>query len=323
MTEDDVTRAGAVARRFLQGDVLELSVAATALLADLDHPLSEAAIDEALAGGEGVQIVAAAASQVVLLTQTCDLQRTKGGQLFAVVAAIEERSTTVARDAWRGGRPQLAGLPWLSDTAVADLGRVTTIERSLLVTARQVARPGIHERPQFAEILGRYFNRPAIPDQVYEALSPIQEAAKKRHDNKDSAIGRRLNDLFQTRILLIPDADDPCPDVTLLFLLEPEFLPQLPRGVEVDQSAIDALARQDLNALSNKMDVVDDALEKHHHWSAWAEIWAARVREKADSLDEVGDITVEIWSTTKINYARATAAMLLDLSYLSTRAPAR
>lgn len=38
---------------FLQGDVLELPIAETVLIADLERPLSGAAIEESAAGGTG------------------------------------------------------------------------------------------------------------------------------------------------------------------------------------------------------------------------------------------------------------------------------
>lgn len=304
-----------------QGDVLELSIAETVLIADLERPLSGAAIEERAAGGAGIQIVPVAAPRVVLLTQTCDLQRTGTGQLFAVVAVVEERSPTDASRAWRGNLPRLAGLPWLSPTSVADLSNVTTIERSLLIGARRIATPDVHHRAQFSEILGRFYHRPAIPDQVIDALEPLQAKAKDKHDSPMSAAGRRFNDLYEIRILLEPDADDPCPDVTLLFLLEQEDLPPLSRGVEVDEAAVDSLVLQrDIDSVSEAIEVIEGAVELRQLWWAWAEFWARKVRAKAATLKGVGEIDVEVWSISEINYERAAGAALLDLGYLSSRA---
>ena len=305
-----------------QGDVLELPIAETVLIADLERPLSGVAIEESAAGGTGIQIVPVAAPRVVLLTQTCDLQRTGTGQLFAVVAVVEERTPTDASRAWRGNLPRLAGLPWLSPNAVADLSNVTTIERSLLIGAQRIATPDVHERTQFSEILGRFYHRPAIPDQVIKALEPLQTKAKDKHDSPKSAVGRRFNDLYEIRILLEPDADDPCPDVTLLFLLEQTDLPPLPRGVDIDDAQVDSLLRQlDIDSVSNAIEVTGGALEVRHLWWAWAEFWARKVRAKTATLEGVGEIAIEVWSISEISYARASAAVLLDLGYLSTRAP--
>ena len=306
---------------FLQGDVLELPIAETVLIADLERPLSGAAIEESAAGGTGIQIVPVAAPRVVLLTQTCDLQRTGTGQLFAVVAVVEERDPTDASRAWRGNLPRLAGLPWLSPTAVADLSNVTTIERSLLIGAQRIATPDAHQRAQFSEILARFYHRPAIPDQVIKALEALQTKAKDKHDSPESAVGRRFNDLYEIRILLEPDVDDPCPDVTLLFLLEKTDLPPLPRDVDVDHAEVDTLVRRrDIDSVSRAIDVTESALEIRHLWWAWAELWASKVRARAATLEGVGEIVTEVWSTSEISYERASAAVLLDLSYLSTRA---
>lgn len=304
-----------------QGDVLELPIAETVLIADLERPLSGAAIEESAAGGAGIQIVPVAAPRVVLLTQTCDLQRTGTGQLFAVVAVVEERSPTDASRAWRGNLPRLAGLPWLSPTSVADLSNVTTIERSLLIGVRRIATPDVRHRAQFSDILGRYYHRPAIPDQVIDALEPLQTKAKDKHDSPMSAVGRRFTDLYEIRILLEPDADDPCPDVTLLFMLEQKDLPPLPRGVEVDEAAVDSLLLQrDIDSVSNAIEVTEGAVELRQLWWAWAEFWARKVRAMAATLKGVGEIAVEVWSISEISYERAVGAALLDLGYLSSRA---
>jgi hypothetical protein len=236
------------------------------------------------------------------------------------VAVIEERDQTDANRAWRGNLPRLAGLPWLSPTAVADLSNVTTIERSLLIDAQRIATPDANQRAQFSEILGRYYHRPAVPDQVINALEPLQTKAKDKHDSSKSAVGRRFNALYEIRILLEPDTDDPRPDVTLLFLLEKTDLPPLPRGVEIDDDAIDNLVRRnDIDSLSRTIDLTEGALEIRHLWWAWAELWARKVRAKASTLEGVGEIAIEVRSTSEISYERASAAIPLDLSYLSTR----
>jgi hypothetical protein len=321
VTAEDITRAGEAAILLRQGDVLELPVAETVLIADLERPLSGAAIEESAAGGTGIQIVPVASPRVVLLTQTCDLQRTGPGQLFAVVAVVEERTPTDASLAWRGNLPRLAGLPWLSQTAVADLSNVTTIERSLLIGAQRIATAGVHQRAQFSEILGRFYHRPAIPDQVIKALGPLQARVKDKHDRSESAVGRRFNDLYEIRILLEPDVDDPCPDVTLLFLLDKTDLPPLPRGLDVDYAEVDTLMRRhDVDSVSKAIEVTDSTHEIRHLWWAWAEFWARTVRAKASALEGVGEIAIEVWSISEISYERASAAILLDLSYLSTRA---
>lgn len=320
MNTDDIARAGAAAMLLRQGDVLELPIAETVLIADLDRPLSGAALEESAAGGTGIQIVPVAAPRVVLLTQTCDLQRTGSGQLLAIVAVVDERDSTDASRAWRGNLPRLAGLPWLSPTGVADLSNVTTIERSLLIGATRIATPDAHQRAQFSEILGRFYHRPAIPDQIVNALEPLQTKAKDKHDSTKSAVGRRFNDLYEIRILLEPDVDDPCPDVTLLFLLEKADLPPLPRGADIDDDAVSNLLRgNDIDSLSKAIDDTEGAIETRHLWWAWAEYWAGKVRAKASALKNVGEIAIEVWSTSEISYERVSAAMPLDLSYLSTR----
>lgn len=123
------------------------------------------------------------------------------------------------------------------------------------------------------------------------------------------------------RILLEPEVDDPCPDVPLLFLLETTDLPLLPPGVDVEHDEVDTLVRRgDIESMSKAIEVTAGALELRRLRWAWAEFWAGKVRAKAATLEGVGEIAVEVWSIGEISYERVSAAALLDLGYLSTRA---
>lgn len=320
MTQENLERAASAAAELRQGDILELPVDVLPLLANLDHPLSLAAQEEAAEGGSGTQIVATEAAQVVLLTQTCDLQRTdaKHGQFFVVVAAVEDETSDVAAKAWRGHFPRVVGLPWLSETSIANLSRIASLERSVLVGLQPVSRIPMADADWFGYCLARFFKRAAIPDDVNRALQALQTAVKDKHD-KDSAIGRRFSDLFQIRVLLEPDANNPRPDVTILFLLRSEDLPLLPSVYQVKQSEVDLLTKKTLFDISSRLDSADDVLEIRHLWSAWAQILTDQVRNKAAELEGVGVVIGDVYSIREINYERVLGSVEVDLAYLTER----
>ncbi len=160
LIESALQRAAAVSS-LLQGEVLGVADACV-VLAEASAPLSSEAADIAASEDirSGLIVVPHAVDDVVLLTQTCDLQFTTAAEHRCLVAPVIHVSERFAYEAWRGRRPGFAGLPWVGLTAVADLSRITTVERSVLVTAVSRGRPHtLRERLHFAETVGRYLQR--------------------------------------------------------------------------------------------------------------------------------------------------------------------
>jgi hypothetical protein len=113
------------------------------VLAEAAAPLSAESARLAATEGmtSGLLVVPHAIDNVVLLTQTCDLQYTTAEEHRCLVAPVMRVTRQWAHEAWRGRRLGLAGLPWVDDSSVADLSRVTTIERSILLDAPSRGRP--------------------------------------------------------------------------------------------------------------------------------------------------------------------------------------
>jgi len=132
LIESALQRA-AVVSSLLQGEVLGVADACV-VLAEASTPLSAEAADIAVSAGtdSGLIVVPHVVDDVVLLTQTCDLQFTTAAEHRCLVAPVIHMSEQVAYEALRGRRPGFAGLPWVGSTAVADLSRITTVERSVL-----------------------------------------------------------------------------------------------------------------------------------------------------------------------------------------------
>ena len=174
LIESALQRAAAVSS-LLQGEVLGVADACV-VLAEATAPLSAEAADIAASAGthSGLIVVPYPVDDVVLLTQTFDMQFTTAAEHRCLLAPVMHVSEQVAYEALRGRRPGLAGLPWIGPTVVADLSRITSVERSVIVGAISQGHPrNPQERFHFAETISRYLTRPALPDAVNEVLSPF------------------------------------------------------------------------------------------------------------------------------------------------------
>ena len=228
LIENALQRA-AVVSSLIQGEVLGVADACV-VLAEASAPLSVEAADVAVsaATGSGLIVVPHAVDDVVLLTQTCDLQFTTPTEYRCLVTPVMHVSEKFAYEALRGRRPGFAGLPWLGMTAVADLSRITTVERSVLVGAVSRGRPRtLRQQLHFANTISRYLSRPALPAPVNEVLSAFVKRIAEKHD-RESAEGRCAHKVSELRVEATPDTDHEEPALNVLMILEEDELPQLP-----------------------------------------------------------------------------------------------
>lgn len=202
-----VERASDVSR-LSQGDVLELPDSVF-WLADARWPLTEVAVAAAAVEADvssGTIIVPDACDAAVMLTQTCDLQRTSTTSPFCQVAPLIEVPPPFVNEVIRGRRPGYVAVPWFGvEGRVADLSRLTTLERSLLVDVKVLATPrSAGEAYHFAECVSRHFTRVALPDAVSEVLSEFLKRIKERND-KNSIEGECIRKVIAFRVEGRPD----------------------------------------------------------------------------------------------------------------------
>lgn len=206
-TRDDAT----VVATFLQGQVFELGVLPILGSGERSmHPVARQAA--ALRSGTSRTFlipVKVASGQVMLVTQTCDLQtrRTQRGQTLAHVAPIVELDGDTLRNASRDARPNFVAIPWLGDTWFADMDQMAVVDRGVLAEAVAGPRPAEEHRRDLAYRLGRYFSRPALPDEVLEALRPLQKVADANHP----ATKLVLEAVAQIRVFASPSYSSPAP----------------------------------------------------------------------------------------------------------------
>jgi hypothetical protein len=303
-----------------QGEVLGLADACV-VLGDAAAPMSDEAAQAAAEDDatEGLVVAGHATDDVVLLTQTCDLQETSPDEYVCLVAPVRRVSERLAREALRGRRPRLAGLPWLDETSVVDLSFITTVERSLLVDVPSRGHPRTpRERQHFANAVSRYLTRPALPDHVNAVLKPFLERIAQRYD-KNSAEGHCLNQVAEFRLEATPDVDAEAPALTVLALIDEVDLPSVPAGAEVDHTRVDQLVERGIAAAAEHALRAGTPLEKREGWTALGELWIRPSVERARGATDIGSVELTVLNGAELSYARSLNAPPLDLRYLSTR----
>lgn len=317
---EESLQSAAVVSSLVQGQVLRVADACV-VLAEASAPLSAEAAEVAAAEGtdSGLIIVPHAVDDVVLLTQTCDLQRTTPDEHRCLIAPMVHMPEQFAREALRGRRPGYAALPWIGPTAVADLSRITTVERAVLVGAVSRGAPRTpEERMHFAETLGRCLARPALPDAVNDVLSPFVKRIQDKHD-KQSAEGRCAHMVAELRLEATPDLDHSEPALNVLMLLDEDDLPTLSEAESVAQEKIDRLVDAGQGAAAEAVFQAVTSAEKREAWMAVAECWIKPAVDRVPDVEGVGSVTITVLNGEELSYARSRSAPPLDLRYLSTR----
>jgi hypothetical protein len=202
-----------------QGDVF-LSAISFVHVADLAPPLSEPSKAEASLGFEKDNSLTSIGSPVpgfVVASQTCDIVFPSKERLFVQLAAPREVDETFAK-IHGCHRPGFAFIPALSDRRlIADLDLLMTVEKNVLMALTQSDR-GVRddvEARAFAECLSRRF---AFPDDFVEAVGPMQDRIKKRHD-KDSPEGKTYSALREIRVSALPAWNDAAPKIEFISCL--------------------------------------------------------------------------------------------------------
>lgn len=320
-TQERALRRAEGVKSFIQGEVLDLRDLCV-VLADGEWPLSDlSAAAAAQVSSQGVIVVPEPVDVVVLLTQTCDLQKTNSEARLCQLAPIVDRGETFAREAQRGRRPGWVAVPWHSAASVVDLARITSVERSLIIGATSLGRPTTpREQLHFTETLSRHFTRVALPDPVCDVLAPFLKRMKEKH-GRQSSEGRCIT-IIPTgglRIEATPGLDDSAPALCLLIVLESSDLPRLADGLDIDQSHVDALIDQGHDAAAKAALDSTNPIRCREGWTALAELWTQEVVNLIAQTPRVSSLDVEVLSGDELTFTRLRNAPELDLAYLSTR----
>jgi hypothetical protein len=191
--------------RWRQGDVFRGKTWVTSM-ADLGAPLT----DESLSAEGGEDDLVALPTEVdgvVVLTQTCDVVRRCSERPYVQVAPVQEVTTDKAALIEKGQFPRYARIPAIAGL-IADLDRVTTVEKSILAGWERTEGCSTDaERRAFAQALARKHVRFAFPDDLTEAVQPLRERILGKH-GRASPEGMALREhLREIRITADPEWD--------------------------------------------------------------------------------------------------------------------
>lgn len=304
-----------------QGQVLELP--AVPILSTRSDPLHPAAIAAASrlkgvvpAGLAPILVpVAVQTRRVIVVTQTCDLQsrKTLTGRNLAHVAPIVTLTGGLLSDASTDTRPNFIPIPWAGTDAFADLDAMAAIDRGLLARAQVGSAPPESARRPLAYRLGRYFARPALPDEVVNALRPLQRVADAQHTD----LLRVLDAVLEIRVSSDPGYESAGPiSLTVILMVDSEWYPDAPpetfreTGKQTHQTA---------TAMVQVFDSGNDAQS-----GALVTLWQrfrSQVEEKLNSnLSERSDglvSEVAVVVATALSPSEIEASDVLDFGHLS------
>jgi hypothetical protein len=153
------------------------------------------------------QVIAAEVPGVVVISQTCDIQRKTIGRPYVETAALVRCPANVSIDEVKKGlRPQYACVAGIAELGlIADLDQIMTIEKPLLVTLRRTrgCRDDAESR-LFARCVARKFSRFAFPDDFNVSVKKLVELVKAKHKSAESDKGAAFRALNEIRVAALP-----------------------------------------------------------------------------------------------------------------------
>lgn len=172
---------------------------------------------------------------LVVLSQTCDLVRDPSDRPYVEVAPlVRPKDPTQLREIQRGRRPAYVWIPGVAERGlVADLDRVMTVEKELLVSWPRT--PGCRDDAEsraLASALARKRARAAFPDDFVALARKLVARLVDKHD-RSSPEGEALRALAQIRVRAAPSWDASAVAVELLFILDPEAEPARPAELDL------------------------------------------------------------------------------------------
>ena len=156
---------------------------------------------------------------LVILTQTCDIVRSRQKRPYVTVARLVSADQDKLRQIERGHRPQYAFVGGVSDQClVADLDHVMTVEKSVVAKWDRV--PGCRtddEARAFANVLARKYARFAFPNDFTSLVKRLQTRLLEKHDKRTDE-GTTLQALREIRVRAAPSWDANEIELTFWFI---------------------------------------------------------------------------------------------------------
>jgi hypothetical protein len=248
---------------------------------------------------------------LVLITQTCDAVRDPLERPYVQVAPL----VRINGLGDRAPSPALVAVPQFGEDAFADLDRVMTITKSLLVEfPRTHGVEGDIEQRKFSEGVARKFGRFAFPDCLTRSVEKLRQRVLDKWDKTESAEGQALAKVLQIRAEAAPSWAGDSIAVQLSFVVEPGILPAAEGPPEPDPELTKAVpAGVGPSAIAQRLATETSPQQQAWLWQRLGEEWAGCCKPQAPIVSIVG----EVIGSDEYGLDRYWASEALDLDFLS------
>ncbi|MEK7470202.1 MAG: hypothetical protein AAB074_22765 [Planctomycetota bacterium] len=181
-----------------------------------DYPLSEGEF----AGAEDpYQILRTEVHGLVVVTQTCDIQRPCRERPFVEVCPLVEKDPDEIKAIEKARHPRFGFVPGVADRLlVAHLDRVMTVEKPLVASwTRTAGCTTDREMRSFSDCLSRKRSRFAFPDDFDEFAKRLRNRLQQKHGNQTPE-GEALRALREIRVRAAPSWKAESVSITLFFV---------------------------------------------------------------------------------------------------------
>jgi len=303
-----------------QGDIAD--VRAFHHFADLRRPVTVQTLQLSKSthpSGSPVVRIGTAVEGLVLLTQTCDIQRSAAKRPYVELCPLIRVDPETARAASARERPRFATIPALGPDAVADLDRVMTVEKGWLTYASRI--PGWNTDDEirlFQAAVARRYQRFAFPDDFVNSMDKLRERIVKRHGRPASPEGQLLAVAKEIRAVASPHWSANDIEVTLYFVLPggtlqpvPDELVDAPRQQETYRW-LAARSRQPAD-VAQRLLAESDVSSRSILWQRLVEAWA----ETCKPVGQIRAIYAEAVDAREYSVEEYWQGSQLDFDYLS------
>lgn len=170
--------------------------------------------------------------KLVLITQTCDLKANNDEPYAEALICKIEKSQKMLNSAERNSARRFLIDPETRLVAQAKY-RVVLAKELLMQHTSEPWPSGLDRFERFVRWLARRYDRPAVPDQIVEALQQPLEATLARIDQEHPQRGAAFSRAIQEIRVNLPATEEPPFDLQLVFIL---------RGYGIDQDESDAIS---------------------------------------------------------------------------------
>lgn len=212
----------ATAAEWRQGDTFSCPGLSAFVAADRHRPITTESVAAAAEDpdGDGLLLLWYDEEEFVIVSQDCDVVDSAHGSPYLTVSPmVTIENDSAAGEARRGYMPNYAPVPASGDNRFADLSRVATVEKALLLSATRIGRLADAEQARlFRGVVHRHFSRIGFPDELARVLKPFRDNMRDKKD-RDSPEGRAFEAIEEIRVKAFPDWEGDAIAVTLHLLL--------------------------------------------------------------------------------------------------------